>query len=139
MDDKRCPVCGMSVEGYQTKCECGFEFEGKTDEEIKEIEKQTNFGKKVALIFAVPALFASAFAKAAFQNGYGLYNLLFCAAVFFVLGFAWAVYSIVKKTEKQEGQQITAVLRSLIHFFSNALMKISTNSFFSRGRVLIFS
>jgi hypothetical protein len=105
MDDKRCPVCGMSVEGYQTKCECGFEFEGKTDEEIKEIEKQTNFGKKVALIFAVPALFASAFAKAAFQNGYGLYYLLFCAAAFFVLGAAWVVYNIVKKQKNKKDSE----------------------------------
>ena len=80
MGDKRCPVCGMSVEGYQDKCECGFIFKGKTDGEIKEIEKQTRFSKKVALIFAVPALLASVFAKAAFQNGYGLYYLLFCAA-----------------------------------------------------------
>ena len=47
MDDKRCPVCGMSVEGYQTKCECGFDFNKKDmdDKDITILAEKTKIEK----------------------------------------------------------------------------------------------
>lgn len=44
MDDKRCPACGMSVEGYQDKCECGYDFtkQNMSDKDVTALASKTS-------------------------------------------------------------------------------------------------
>ena len=98
MDDKRCPVCGMSVEGYQTKCECGFEFKGKTDEEIKDLAKNVEKNRKIGILVAIPVLLMGVFSKALVAAGY--YWILI--AVVTVLVLICAVCYIIDRKSKNK-------------------------------------
>ncbi|MBO5969161.1 MAG: hypothetical protein J6S14_11770 [Clostridia bacterium] len=97
MDEKRCPKCGMTVEGYQTKCECGFVFEGKSNEELKQMSKSAERNRTIGYILAVPLLLAGVFAKALVSAGY--YWIL-VAAVAVLLTVIIVCYLIERRSKK---------------------------------------